>query len=207
MSKDCIGFVGLGNMGLPLAKNLVAAGYTVVGYDLHPNEEFERAGGIMARELADLGFARAIIQSLPNAAAFKSSIDELLPTCRKGQIFVELSSYALSVKQEQAERLRQAGSVLLDCEISGLPAQAATRKAVIFKSGDEASIDELKPIFDAMAQQHFYLGPFGAATKMKLIANTMVCVHNLMAAEALNLGRRAGLDPDLQKRLMEGASN
>jgi L-threonate 2-dehydrogenase len=65
----------------------------------------------------------------------------------------------------------------------------------LFKSGDKSTIERCQAIFDAITDRHFYLGEFGAATKMKLIANMMVCVHDLMAAEALNLGKSVGLDP------------
>ncbi len=79
--------------------------------------------------------------------------------------------------------------------MSGLPHQTETRTAVIFKSGDAATVEKAASIFNAITDRHFYLGPFGAATKMKLVANLMVCVHNLMAAEALHLGKSVGLDP------------
>jgi L-threonate 2-dehydrogenase len=202
LNKPLIGFVGLGNIGLPLAKNLLAAGYSVQGFDIKPNEDFERAGGVAVTDVAALACAQIIVQSLPSADALVHTLDQLLPHCGPSHTVIEISSYALEVKKAQAERLEQRGAYMVDCEISGLPFQAAERKAVIFKSGDIARIEALKPVFDAMADQHFYLGAFGGATKMKLIANTMVCVHTLMAAEALNLGKRAGLDPALMVKVL-----
>jgi L-threonate 2-dehydrogenase len=119
----------------------------------------------------------------------------LLPHLRRGQIVADISSYALEAKVEQAERVASAGAIMLDCEISGLPFQVAERTAVLFAAGDRSAVDACGPAFDAFTARHFYLGGFGAATKMKLIANFMVCAHNLIGAEALNLGRAAGLDP------------
>jgi len=190
-----VGFVGLGNVGGPAAVNLLTGGLEVIGFDLKPSAEFEAAGGRMAGTLADIAACDVIVQSLPNPAALTATIDGLIDHLRPGQVIIELSSYPLQAKATQAARVASFGAVMLDCELSGLSFQIANRSAVIFKAGDAAAVDACAPVFDAIADKHFYLGAFGAATKMKLIANVMVCVHDLMAAEALNLGRSAGLDP------------
>ena len=196
MDSVPIGFVGLGNMGQPLSRNLLAAGFRVLGYDPKPSIAFQEAGGQMVASVAELGDASAIVLSLPSVNALRGAVDAFLPDCRPGQLVIDLSSYALADKRAQAERLAERGVTMLDCEISGLPAMALIRKAVIFKSGNAEAALRADPIFNAMAEEHFFLGEFGSATRLKLIANTMVCVHNLMAAEALNLGTRAGLAPE-----------
>lgn len=189
-----IGFVGLGNVGLPAATNLLRAGFEVVGYDLKPSAAFADAGGRTAGSLEEVAGADTLVQSLPSPDALQSCTDALLPHVRSGQAVVDLSSYPLEAKQAAAERYAGRGAVMLDCEISGLPPMVAARTAVIFKAGPEDAVERLTPVFDGLVDKHFYLGPFGAATRMKLIANLMVCVHDLMAAEALTLGARAGLD-------------
>ena len=196
MDSVPVGFVGLGNMGQPLSRNLLAAGFRVLGYDPKPSIAFQEAGGQMVASVAELGDASAIVLSLPSVNALRGAVDAFLPNCRPGQLVIDLSSYALADKRAQAERLAERGVTMLDCEISGLPAMALIRKAVIFKSGNAEAALRADPIFNAMAEEHFFLGEFGSATRLKLIANTMVCVHNLMAAEALNLGTRAGLAPE-----------
>lgn len=190
-----VGFVGLGNVGGPAAVNLLKGGLQVVGYDLKPNAEFQDAGGRMTEYLALIAECDVIVQSLPSATALAATIDGLIDHLRPGQVIIELSSYPLQAKAEQAARIASVGAIMLDCELSGLSFQIANRSAVIFKAGDAAVVEACAPVFDAIVDKHFYLGAFGAATKMKLIANVMVCVHDLMAAEALNLGRAAGLDP------------
>ena len=190
-----IGFVGLGNIGLPATLNLLGRNFAVVGYDLKPNDAFLAAGGRMATSLREVAACDIVFQSLPSAAALTETVKGLLPHLRPGQIVADISSYALEAKVEQAERVASAGAIMLDCEISGLPFQVAERTAVLFVAGDRPAVDACSPAFDAFTARHFYLGEFGAATKMKLIANFMVCAHNLIAAEALNLGRAAGLDP------------
>jgi 3-hydroxyisobutyrate dehydrogenase-like beta-hydroxyacid dehydrogenase len=76
------------------------------------------------------------------------------------------------------------------------------RRAVIFKSAHGPTINSLEGVFNGMADLHFDLGKFGNATKMKIIANMMVCIHNLEAAEAINLGVKAGLDPQQMLRVL-----
>ncbi len=200
--SDGVGFVGLGNIGQPMSCNLLNAGFRVRGYDSKINQAFVNAGGEMVARVAELAALPIIVLSLPHAQALRETVDGLLPHCTKGQVIIDLSSHALADKQAQATRLAERGATLLDCEVSGLPFQAAAKKAVIFQSGDEQLITRLAPVFAAMAEQCFHVGPFGAATQLKLIANTMVCVHNLMAAEALNLGARAGLAPELMFKVL-----
>jgi 3-hydroxyisobutyrate dehydrogenase-like beta-hydroxyacid dehydrogenase len=204
--RNAIGFVGLGNIGLPLSCNLLAAGFRVLGFSRRNHAAFTSAGGELVAHVADLAALPVIVLCLPNAQALRETVDGLLSQCSSGihpgQLVINLSSQALADKQAQAKRLAQKGCTLLDCEISGLPFQAAEKKAVIFQSGDAAAIQRLEPVFRAMADQCFYLGDFGAATNMKLIANTMVCVHNLMTAEAINLGARVGLSAELMLKVL-----
>jgi 3-hydroxyisobutyrate dehydrogenase-like beta-hydroxyacid dehydrogenase len=190
-----IGFIGLGNVGSPAAINLLKAGFEVHGYDILPNAAFIAAGGQMEPSLSGVASCQCIVQSLPSPSALIDTVSGLLPLLARESVVIEISSYPLDIKQAQAERLHQAGVLMLDCEVSGLPHQIENRSAVLFKSGDKATIERSQPIFDAITDRHFYLGEFGAATKMKLIANMMVCVHDLVAAEALNFGKSVGLDP------------
>lgn len=196
MNTTSIGIAGLGNVGAPLSVNLLRAGLAVAGYDVKPCQAFVEAGGTPV-DLVQLRQAGIVLLSLPSGRIAREVVDALLAGPRATHTVIDLSSYALGEKRGQAQHLATHGIEMLDCEVSGLPAQVAERRAVIFKSGPAASVERLTPVFDAIAQQHFHVGDFGAATQLKLIANTMVCVHNLMAAEALNLGRRAGLDPAL----------
>ncbi len=198
-----VGFVGLGNIGLPASRNLQAAGYVVTGYDIFPNAAFAQAGGTVATSLQQIAACDVIFQSLPSSDALKSTIDGLLPHLKPGQIIADISSYPLVAKVEQAERVATTGAVMLDCEISGLPFQVADKTAVLFTAGGRDAVESCAPLFAAFTQKYFYLGAFGAATKMKLIANFMVCAHNLIGAEALNLGRAAGLDPALMIEVLK----
>jgi 3-hydroxyisobutyrate dehydrogenase-like beta-hydroxyacid dehydrogenase len=200
---NTVGFIGLGNIGTPMSQNLLRAGFDVIGFDLVRNPAFVEAGGRFAESVQDVGRqADVIVQSLPTAAALESVITGLLEVAREGQTVIDISGYSLEAKQQAAERLAQQGVAMLDCEISGLPFMVANRTAVIFQAGDEQCVNELKEVFDGMADTCFYLGKFGSATKMKLLANMMVAIHNSVGGEVLNLAARIGVDPDTAVKVL-----
>ena len=202
-----VGLAGLGNVGAPLARNLLAAGISVRGLARSAKPALEDAGLVPAHNIAELAeTSDVIVTALPGAEALESLVAGLSRHRGRARIVADMSSYDLSAKAWNAERLAKVGVAHLDCEISGLPPMIRNRQAVIFKSGDAGAVDELAPVFDAMTQHHFMLGDFGAATKMKLIANLMVCIHNLMAAEALNLGERAGLRKEDMIAVLQGSA-
>jgi putative dehydrogenase len=193
-----VGVIGLGKIGEPLAQNLLAAGFEVIGIALSRKPGFVRAGGIFADSIQQLGSnAEFIVLSLPSADAVTKSVDALLEVCREGQVVIDLTGYSLTVKQDMAQRLAVRGVALLDCEISGLPFMVSNRTAVIFQSGHPEAVAKAQSVFDAMVGKHLYLGEFGAASKMKLLNNMMVAIHNSVAAEVVNLALKSGLDPDL----------
>jgi putative dehydrogenase len=193
-----VGVVGLGNIGSKAAVNLLEAGFDVVGFDLVRNEPFIEKGGEWAESVQDLAQSvDVLVHSLPTAAVLINTVDQILEVAREGQVVIEISSYPLQEKQAQAQRLAEKGVTMLDCEISGLPVMVANRTAVIFQSGDRDVVDSVADIFSGLTEKYFYLGEFGTATKMKLLANAMVCVHNMVGAEILNLASRAGMDTNL----------
>ena len=105
------------------------------------------------------------------------------------------STLSLADKQAFAAILEGAGHVPLDCPLSGTGAQAKLKDLVVLASGDSAEIARLARLFLGFARQHYDLGAFGNGTKMKLVANLLVAIHNVASAEALVLGMKAGLDP------------
>jgi putative dehydrogenase len=100
--------------------------------------------------------------------------------------------------------LQAAGMILLDCPLSGTGAQAVTRDLALYGSGDEAAFYRARPVFDGFARVSHYLGAFGNGSRMKFVANLLVAVHNVAAAEAIVLGTKAGLDPE---RILEVISS
>ena len=180
-----------------MALNLIQSGYSVIGFDVVEKPAFVAAGGFQAKTVSEVSEKTdVLVQSLPTVQALEKTVDDLIKFGRSGQIIIEISSYPLKDKKLQASRLAEQGITMLDCEISGLPFMIADRTATIFQSGDQATIEFVQDIFKAMTNKQVNLGEFGAATKMKLLANMMVAIHNSVAGEVLNLARKADIDPD-----------
>ena len=198
-----VGVMGLGIMGSAMAGNLVKAGFRVLGCDIDSErtDAFAANGGEAApspRAVADE--AGIVITSLPSVAAFHdviSGADGLGSGGGEGPIVIETSTLPIAEKEAGREALAAAGGILLDCPLSGTGAQAVTKDLVVFGSGDREAFDESVPVFEGFARAHRYLGAFGNGSKMKFVANHLVNIHNVAAAEAMVLGMKAGLDPDL----------
>ena len=108
---------------------------------------------------------------------------------------IETSTLALEDKLAFEAILREAGHVALDCPLSGTGAQAKTRDLVVYASGDSAAIEAHRPLFAGFAREAHDLGAFGNGTRMKLVANLLVAIHNVASAEAMVLAIKAGLAP------------
>ena len=190
-----VGFIGLGNMGRPMTRNLLSAGFEVVGYDIKTDPDLIAPPGRLASSVHELGEeCDTIIQSVPTVEAVVSTVDALVEVAHENQVLIDISSYPLPDKIEQAGRLADKGVAMLDCEISGLPFMVANGTAVIYQSGDKAIVDDKADVFDSTGCKSLYLGDFGVATKMKLLANGMVAIHTVVAAEILNLASRLDID-------------
>lgn len=194
-----IGLIGLGIMGSAMAANLMRDGYPVIGYDLLAarRRRHVRAGGRIAKSARNVGQAADIvICSLPSAAALLTVAADLAGLRRRrGRIVIETSTLPIAVKEEARRRLAAAGTILLDCPLSGTGAQARTRDLVMYASGPRAAYRRVTPVLPAFTRGHYYVGAFGAGSKMKFVANLLVAIHNVAAAEALVLAMKAGLDP------------
>ena len=209
--SERVGVVGLGIMGSAMAANLVKAKFAVLGYDLLPQRraELKRAGGEVARSTQDLGGrATIVITSLPSAHALRDVASGLAAEGRRGQIVVETSTLSISDKERARALLARRGISLLDCPLSGTGAQARTKDLVVYASGTRSAYRRCIHVLEGFARAHYFIGPFGAGSKMKFVANLLVAIHNVSTAEALVLGRKAGLDANtMVKVLADGAGS
>jgi len=199
-SKGTVGVVGLGNMGGAFAKHLAAAGWRVLGYDVDAGRKraATRAGVEVAPDVRTLTeTAPVIILSLPNVGALDETIAAITKDKLPEKTIVEASTFKIADKQRAEEALRKAGHVMLDCPVSGTGAQAAVKDIVIYASGDKKAISRLKPVFAAFSRAAYDVGAFGNGSRMKYIANLLVTIHNVASAEAMVLGIKAGLDPQM----------
>ena len=185
-------------MGSAMAANLMQAGYPVIGYDVlaRRRRDHRQAGGRVARRCRDVGRqAEVIICSLPSSDALGQTAAELAGAARRPHIVIETSTLPIEVKQAARRSLGARGTTLLDCPLSGTGSQARAKDLVVYASGDRRAYRRVAPILDAFARAHYLVGPFGAGSKMKFVANLLVAIHNVAAAEALVLAMKCGLDP------------
>ncbi|HWM41906.1 MAG TPA: NAD(P)-dependent oxidoreductase [Burkholderiales bacterium] len=191
---ETVGVIGLGIMGSAMSANLVKAGFEVRGYDIVAARRaaLKRAGGKPASSVSRLN-AGILITSLPSADALHAVSQQLKRKC----IVVETSTLPIEEKVKARDTLKRKGITLLDCPLSGTGAQAKTGDLVVFGSGDRAAFSRTTSILRGFSRAHHYLGAFGNGSKMKYVANLMVAIHNVSAAEAFVLGMKAGLPPKL----------
>lgn len=206
-----VGLLGLGIMGSAMAPHLLAAGFRVLGYDIDPArmQALARAGGSPAASPRAVAAAADIVISvLPSVHALDDVVlgsDGLLAAGRSGLILVEASTLPLADKQRIHEAAAPAITVL-DCPLSGTGAQAASKDLLVYASGDSAAIARCAAVFAGFARAHHDLGAFGNGSKMKFVANLLVSIHNVAAAEAMVLGMKAGLAPeDIYRVVGDGA--
>ena len=195
---NTVGMIGLGIMGGAMARNLVAAGFPVIGYDIdaRATEAALAAGCRIAPSAAAVAEqAGDLIVSLPSAKAVLETATAIAASPARSRTVIEASTLALDDKTAFRDILAAAGHIALDCPLSGTGAQAQTRDLVVFASGDTDAIRRLDPVFLGFARKVFDLGAFGNGSKMKFVANHLVAIHNVATAEAMVLGMKAGLDP------------
>ena len=209
--RDPVGVIGLGIMGSAMAANIAAAGFPVVGYDVLPKRRsaLTKSGGRSARNAGEVARrAPVAITSLPSAEALLEAAAEIARTGRRGQVVIETSTLPIAAKEEARGVLARRGVTLLDCPLSGTGAQARTKDLAVLASGDRSAYRRSIPVLEAFARAHYFLGAFGAGSKMKFVANLLVAIHNVSAAEALVLGMKAGLDPATMVRVLgDGAGS
>jgi putative dehydrogenase len=207
-----IGMIGVGIMGSAMSANLLKAGYAVIGYDVDSQkvDALARMGGSGAgscREVAEK--ADVVITSLPSVEALQQVVnakDGLVSSAKKNLIVVEASTLTLEAKQSAHDSLKSVGMKILDCPLSGTGAQAVKKDIVVYTSGDRQACEGCDPIFNGFSRGNYYVGEFGMGSKMKFVANLLVTIHNVSAAEAMVLGMKAGLDPQIiLKAIGDGA--
>ncbi len=190
--KQQVGVIGLGIMGSAMSANLVKAGFEVQGYDIAAARRaaLRRAGGRPVSSLSAIS-AEVLITSLPSADALHAVALQL----KRKAIVVETSTLPIEDKEKARDTLKRKGITLLDCPLSGTGAQAKTGDLVVFGSGDRSGFTKTMPVLKGFSRAQHYVGPFGNGSKMKYVANLMVAIHNVSAAEAFVLGMKAGLSP------------
>jgi L-threonate 2-dehydrogenase len=198
-NKGTVGIVGLGNMGGAFARHLASAGWRVLGFDIDAARERDAAqAGVEITPVKLLAeVAPLIILSLPNPQALDATIAAITQDKLSSRTVIEASTFTLDDKQRAESVLRKAGHVMLDCPVSGTGAQAAAKDIVIYASGEAEAIARVMPLFSDFSRAAYNVGEFGNGSRMKYVANLLVTIHNVASAEAMVLGIKSGLDPQM----------
>ena len=211
MTQQTVGMVGLGIMGSAMSFNLGRAGFRVAGFDVVPRRraEHQRAGGVAAKSPRDVARrADLLVTSLPSARALAEVAAELAASAKRGTIVIETSTLPIAVKEAARDVLAKRGVILLGCPLSGTGAQARVKDLIVYASGDRAAYRKTVPVLQGFTRANYYVGAFGAGSKIKFVANLLVAIHNVAAAEAMVLGMKAGLDPALVLKVVsDGAGS
>ena len=189
-----IGFIGLGNMGAPMALNLVAAGHAVTGFDLAaPAPE----GVTMAASAAEAAAGQdVVITMLPNGAILKAVAGDVIPAMEKGAVLLDCSTVEVDAARDVAGQCEAAGLGFLDAPVSGGVGGAAAGTLTFMVGGSDAAFATAKPLFDIMGQKAVHCGPAGNGQAAKICNNMILGVTMIATCEAFALADKLGLARD-----------
>ncbi|WP_198374959.1 NAD(P)-dependent oxidoreductase [Neoroseomonas rubea] len=194
-----IAFAGIGNMGWPMAANLVKAGFEVTVCDAVPGRAASFAaetGGKAATTPAEAAAgAEAVVIIVPTSKQVAEAVEAMLPSLAKGTLVIDMTSGQPGRTREIAAMLAGHGVAMIDCPVSGGVPRAKTGQLALMAGGEEAEIDRAEPVLKAMGTSIHRCGPIGAGQAMKALNNLVSAGGYLIGIEALLIGQRFGLDP------------
>ena len=195
-----VGVIGLGAMGEVIASHLLKKNFTVNGYDIVP----KRADDLKSLGLDDYTNLQALadnsdilITSLPSNEALLSVINDIIQTKKKEHILLETSTLKVQEKINASQIFEEYGHTFLDAPISGTTPLVKAMKGSLFVGGDVNAYEKSIAVIEAFTATNYFVGEVGDSSKMKYLANYLVYVHTVAAAECFVLGQKAGLDPQL----------
>jgi len=198
MSK--IAFIGLGNMGLPMAKNLVAAGHDVTGFDLSAEAKsaLKEAGGAAADTIAAaVSAAEVIVSMLPagkHVSAVYTEAEGVLAQAKAGALLIDSSTIDVDTARAVSAQAEVAGFAMVDAPVSGGVGGAAAGTLTFMVGGTATSFAAAKPYLDIMGQNIFHAGAAGNGQVAKICNNMLLGISMIGTAEAFTLGEKLGLD-------------
>jgi len=205
-----IGFIGLGIMGKPMARNLLKAGYELVVYDIVPEpvRELVEAGaraGASSRDVA--AQSDVVISMLPNSPEVKEAVlgpSGVLEGARPGTILIDMSSIAPAASKEIAVRAAQQGVAMLDAPVSGGEPKAVAATLAIMVGGPEETFEKVKDLLGALGSSVTRIGEIGSGNIAKLANQIIVALNIAALSEAMVLATKAGVDPERVYQAIRG---
>ena len=205
-------FIGLGNMGLPMAQNLVRAGHAVTGFDLLPAsvQHFVDGGGLAGADLnAAVAQADIIITMLPASRHVQGAYlgqHGIVACARSGALLIDCSTIAPEVSREVAAAAREKGLRMIDAPVSGGTAGAAAGTLTFMVGGPDADLASARPLLEQMGKNIFHAGPAGSGQTVKICNNMLLGILMIGTSEAIRLGVANGLDPKVVSEVMARSS-
>ncbi|MFC2967142.1 3-hydroxyisobutyrate dehydrogenase [Acidimangrovimonas pyrenivorans] len=187
-----IGFIGLGNMGAPMAANLVKAGHQVTGFDTAAPMPEGVTKAASAAEAAK--GAEVVITMLPNGTILRAVADQVIPAMEKGAVLCDCSTVDVESARAVAEKAEAAGLGALDAPVSGGVGGASGGTLTFMVGGGEAAFATVKPLFDIMGQKAVHCGGAGAGQSAKICNNMILGATMIVTCEAFALADKLGLD-------------
>ncbi|SFQ54704.1 3-hydroxyisobutyrate dehydrogenase [Roseivivax halotolerans] len=187
-----IGFIGLGNMGAPMAQNLARGGHSVTGYDTATISLQGVGSASSATEAVD--GAEVVVTMLPNGDILRRVAAEIIPAMQKGAVFLDCSTVDVDSARAVAEMARDAGLLPLDAPVSGGVGGAQGGTLTFMVGGDEDGFEKAKPLFDIMGQKAVHCGASGNGQAAKICNNMILGITMIATCEAFALADKLGLD-------------
>lgn len=207
-----LAFLGLGNMGLPMAINLVNAGHEVRGFDLVQSQldAFKEAGGSPANSAAEaIEGVEVIISMLPasrHVEALYLGEQGLIATANPNTLLVDCSTISPKVSQQIASIAKSKGFSMIDAPVSGGTAGAQAGTLTFMVGGEAKDLERARPLLEKMGKNIFHAGPSGSGQTVKVCNNMLLGIQMLGTSEALRLGIANGMDPKVLSDIMSKSS-
>lgn len=201
--KAKVGFIGIGNMGWPMAARLVAAGHDLVAFDIDQarcRAFGEETGAAVAPTMADAASARFVITMLPSSAIVETALRAphgVLDGIDRDAVLIEMSSGNPVVTCALEAEIAARGAVMIDAPVSGGVPRALNGELAIMVGGPDDAIERATPLLEAMGKTIMRTGPLGSGHAMKALNNLVSAGGFLIGVEAMLIGQRFGLDPDV----------
>lgn len=209
MARQLVGFVGLGVMGRPMARNLLKAGFELIVHDVNGAAVADAvaAGARERKSLAGVAEAEIVVTMLPDTADVQAVLMEpggLLDAMRPGSVLVDMSTISPSATRSFAEHLRGRGVAMLDAPVSGGFQGAEAGTLSIMVGGDGDALEHCRPVLSAMGTTISHIGAAGAGQVCKACNQVAVAINIHAVAEAMTLARKNGVDPAKVRQALLG---
>uniref|UniRef100_A0A671L0A6 3-hydroxyisobutyrate dehydrogenase n=1 Tax=Sinocyclocheilus anshuiensis TaxID=1608454 RepID=A0A671L0A6_9TELE len=211
-SKTQVGFIGLGNMGNPMAKNLMKHGYPVIASDVFPEscKELRELGAQILDSPADVADKAdrivTMLPSSPNVIDVYTGPNGILKRVKKGSLLIDSSTIDPAVSKEMAVAAEKLGAVFMDAPVSGGVGAATSGKLTFMVGGPEEEFNAAKELLSCMGANVVYCGQVGTGQAAKICNNMLLAIGMIGTAETMNLGIRLGLDPKLLAKILNMSS-